>query len=584
MINRICFLLFILCALFQGDSLHAQGFLRAEGKKIVNEKGENILLRGTGLGGWMLQEGYMMRIYNQSQQHRIRKRIEELTSPEQTKEFYDTWLANHVRKIDIDSMRSWGFNSVRLPMHYNLYTLPVEKEPVKGQNTWLDKGFQMTDSLLSWCKANNMYLILDLHAAPGGQGNDLNIADRDTTYPSLWASEENQQKTIALWKKIAERYANEPYVAAYDLINEPNFGFEDPVKDKNGLNEKMNEPLTKLLKEITAAIREVDKKHIIIIEGNGWGNNYNGMMPPWDPNMVLSFHKYWNYNTDKEIKRMLDAREQYNVPVWVGETGENSNVWFTEAISLFEKHNIGWAWWPAKKMGLGNPLEIPANHNFMQVVNYFNGKGPQPKESDVYSGIIEAAVYAKLENCIFHRDVVDAMFRQVQSDKAIPFRENKISDRTVIQAADYDLGRHGSAYYDRDTANYHVSGSPGSGNRGNTYRNDGVDISKDSSHYEQYYVSHIEDGEWLQYTVSAATPGKFKLVLHYGALEKRGTIRVILNDKTVIPNIYLPATGGMKEWKAFDIGKVTLGANSRIRIKITRGGFNMKQLEFVADK
>ena len=118
---------------------------------------------------------------------------------------------------------------------------------------------------------------------------------------------------------------------------------------------------------------------MIIIEGNGWGNNYNGMLPPWDKNMVLSFHKYWNFNTDKEIKRMLDAREQYNVPVWLGETGENSNVWFTEAIILLEKHNIGWAWWPAKKMGLGNPLEIPANHNFMQIADFFNGTGKETK-------------------------------------------------------------------------------------------------------------------------------------------------------------------------------------------------------------
>jgi hypothetical protein len=71
--------------------------------------------------------------------------------------------------------------------------------------------------------------------------------------------------------------------------------------------------------------------------------------------------------------------EKYNVPVWLGETGENSNVWFTEAISLLEKHNIGWSWWPLKKMGLGNPFEIFANHNFMQVVDFFNGKGTAAK-------------------------------------------------------------------------------------------------------------------------------------------------------------------------------------------------------------
>jgi aryl-phospho-beta-D-glucosidase BglC (GH1 family) len=302
------FFIFIFLFIFFSANSFCQGFLKADGKKIINDRGENILLRGMGLGGWMLQEGYMLRITNEGQQHKIRKRLEDLSSPKQTEEFYDTWLTNNTRKVDIDSMKSWGFNSVRLPIHYNLYTLPVEKEPVKGGNTWLDKGFQITDSLLSWCKTNKMYLILDLHAAPGGQGNDVNISDGDTTQPTLWASEENKQKTIALWKKLAERYANEPWIGAYDLLNEPNFGFEDPVNDKNGIKEKKNEPLVHLLKEITSVIRQVDKKHIIIIEGNGWGNNYNGMLPPWDNNMVLSFHKYWNFNTDKEISSMLNAR------------------------------------------------------------------------------------------------------------------------------------------------------------------------------------------------------------------------------------------------------------------------------------
>jgi len=576
------FFIFIFLFLFISANLFCQGFLKADGKKIINDRGENILLRGMGLGGWMLQEGYMLRITNEGQQHKIRKRLEDLSSTKQTEEFYNTWLANNTRKVDIDSMKSWGFNSVRLPIHYNLYTLHIEKEPVKGGNTWLDKGFQITDSLLSWCKANKMYLILDLHAAPGGQGNDLNISDGDTTQPTLWASEENKQKTIALWKKLAERYANEPWIGAYDLLNEPNFGFEDPVNDKNGIKEMKNEPLVHLLKEITSVIRQVDKKHIIIIEGNGWGNNYNGMLPPWDNNMVLSFHKYWNFNTDKEISNMLNAREKYNVPVWLGETGENSNVWFTEAISLLEKHNIGWSWWPLKKMGLGNPLEIFANHNFMQVVDFFNGKGSQPKESDVYSGIIEAAVYSKAEYCIFHPDVIDAMFRQIYSNEAIPYGKNIIKNKTIIKAVDYDLGRNGYAYYDRDTANYHVSGLPGRGNKGNTYRNDGVDIRKDSMHYEQYFVSDIEDGEWLQYTITASTPGTHTLRIYFGSLDKKGTINIILNGKLIAENIYLPATGGMKEWKTLDINNLRLtGKKDKLRIKATHGGFNLKQLEFL---
>jgi len=99
----------------------------------------------------------------------------------------------------------------------------------------------LTDSLIAWCRSNHMYVILDLHAAPGGQGNDLNISDRDPSKPSLWQSVANRQKTIAFWQKIATRYANEPTVGGYDILNEPNWGFEDTVRDRNGLKEQKNE-------------------------------------------------------------------------------------------------------------------------------------------------------------------------------------------------------------------------------------------------------------------------------------------------------------------------------------------------------
>ena len=288
------FTVFIFC--FSSGS-RSQGFLKADGQRIVNGHGDNVQLRGIGLGGWMLQEGYMLHLNKEGQQYRIKQRIAALIGEEETKAFYTVWLSNHTTKSDIDSLHAWGFNSVRLPMHYNLFTLPVDQEPVAGKNTWLTTGFALTDSLVSWCKTNHMYVILDLHAAPGGQGNDLNISDRDPSKPSLWQSEANRQKTVALWQKIAERYANEPTIGGYDIINEPNWGFEDTLHDRNGLKEEKNIRLKQLLIDITRAIREVDKKHIIIIEGNGWGNNYKGMLGPWDSNMVLSFHKYWNLMT-----------------------------------------------------------------------------------------------------------------------------------------------------------------------------------------------------------------------------------------------------------------------------------------------
>jgi endoglucanase len=564
-----------LTILFSTSIGYAQGFLKTSGTKIVNAKGENVLLRGIGLGGWMLQEGYMLRVYREAQQHRIRARAEELIGPERTQEFYDAWLKNHTTRADIDAMKSWGFNSVRLPMHFNLYTLPVDKEPVAGQNTWLEKGFAITDSLLAWCKANQMYLILDLHAAPGGQGNDLNISDRDGSKPSLWESEAHQQKTIALWRKLAERYKDEPWIAAYDLINEPNWGFEDP-NDKNGLKEKGNMPLKKLMADITKAIREVDQKHIIIIEGNGWGNNYNGILPPWDKNMVLSFHKYWNYNNEQSIAHILRFREQYQVPVWLGETGENSNVWFTEAIRLLETHNIGWAWWPLKKIGTNNPLEVLMNEGYVKTVEYWNDpKKEKPSAEQAYSGLMELANSTRFDKNVYHKDVIDAMIRQPFSRETKPFEANVVSKVAFIHAVDYDLGINGEAYYDLDTANYRVSDPKKNtaGNKGRDYRNDGVDIGKD----EGYYVSDIETGEWLQYTIDVAEKGTYKLELHTSADNANGKIALLLDGKKVGNEVVVPKGN----WHPLDAGSITLSKGKhKLRVLAARGGFNLKELQF----
>ena len=112
---RILFILgvFLLSVL---KPLKAQ-YVQAAGKAIVDGKGDTLLIRAMGIGGWMVQEGYMLQTASfASPQHKIKDTIQDLIGATATEAFYEAWLENHFSKADVDSMAAWGFNTVRVPL------------------------------------------------------------------------------------------------------------------------------------------------------------------------------------------------------------------------------------------------------------------------------------------------------------------------------------------------------------------------------------------------------------------------------------------------------------------------------------
>ena len=458
-------------------------------------------------------------------------------------------------------------------MHYNLFTLPIEEESVEGENTWLSKGFTIIDELLQWCEENEVYLILDLHAAPGGQGANAAISDYNSDLPSLWESDLNKNKTIALWKKLAERYKDEEWIGGYDLLNEVNWEMEND-----------NEELLNLYKDITTEIRAVDNNHIIFIEGNGFANDFNGLTPPWDDNMVYSFHKYWSENTTESIQWVLDIREENNVPLWMGEAGENSNVWFTDAIELFETNDIGWSWWPMKRIEtIVGPYSIDFTDGYKKILSYWRGEIEKPSSDEAFSIMIDLANKTNSNLCTYQKDVPDAQIRQIKTNETIPYASHQIPG--VIYMSDYDLGRSGIAYYDVDSANYQQSsGYFQAWNSGWVYRNDGVDIEKntDTVNSNGFHIGFINKGEWINYTLTVSETGVYSMDARIASIEDGGEFLIEMDEEGATRSLSIESSGAWDQFITQSFNDIFLEEGKQtLTIKFDgKKAFNVSSLEF----
>lgn len=572
-----CQKFFLSLLLLVGTLGYSQGFLRAKDTEIVNDNGP-VILRSIGTGNWMIMEGYMMQSGSAgiSTHTQFRNKLVETMGEESTEEFFHAWTENHFTKTDVDSMKVWGFNAVRAALHYKTLTLPIEDEPRNDdgslQNTWLEKGFEKIDELLSWCEANEMYLILDMHGAPGGQGKNASISDYDEALPSLWESEENKKKLIALWVKLAERYKDAIWMGGFDLINEPNWSL-DNSKNPNGCDCENNDALWDLHQRIIEAIRAVDTNHIVYISGNCWGNNYKSfdehILKDADKNMVITFHKYWNTNKENVIDKWLAMREKYQMPLWMSEAGENSNTWFYDCISLFEKNDIGWSWWPVKKSKINNILKVTTNDSYHGLIESWKKGNAVPAET-AFKAVMGYADQHKIENTTVARDVIFAMIGQKKINETKPFKKHGINQK--IWFADYDMGRDGYAYFDKVSADYHLThgGSWIDWNSGNFYRNDGVDIGQ----FDQIpYVGWTEAGEWLQYTLNDVKAGKYTLTISTAAKSKGGLLKIEVNGKMLAQGIQLPDTKGWDHWEPINVQEMELPHGTiKLRFYIEREG------------
>ena len=377
-------------------------FVTTRGKDFVSADGKPLLLKGINLGNWLLPEGYMFKFKTANSPRLIHTVINQLVGEDEGRRFWKAYHDNYITREDIRFIKQSGFNSVRVPFSYRLFVTDAGPAKLEGD------GYRLLDDVVDWCKKEGLYVILDMHGAPGGQTGD-NIDD-SWGYPFLFESAESQDLTVNIWRKIAERYRNEPAVIGYDLLNEPIAHYFDAAA--------LNPKLEPLYRKIVAGIREVDRNHVIFLGGAQWDTNFKVFGPPFDKKLVYTFHKYWMEVNKTAIQDYLDFRDQHNVPIWMGESGENTDEWISSFRTLLEQHNIGWCFWPYKKLEATScVVSINQPQNWDTIITFAEGprstfeevRKHRPSKEKASKALNDYLERIKFANCQINQGYLQAL-------------------------------------------------------------------------------------------------------------------------------------------------------------------------------
>lgn len=307
--------------------------LHQEGTRLIGVDGAEIKLDSVNLGGWLLWESWiwgrpldLLHLDRQSESHML-ARLTELYGSDEAAKFRTRLDEDLITDADLAAIAALGFSTVRLPLNHT-----VVEDPAR---------LAIVDALLDSAAVEGIQVVLDLHAAPGGQA-DLFTADPDATL--LWDDPEAQAATVELWGVLAARYAGNPAVVGYDLLNEPL-----PPDEAVYLA---------LLRDIIAAVRAQDPDTLLIVEGTAFSRDFRPFTERLDENMAYEAHLYTSMD-GRAIDRVAGFAELqtcHDIPVWLGEFGEDQPE---DVAALWEAADVaglaGTAFWPWKKVPTGNP-------------------------------------------------------------------------------------------------------------------------------------------------------------------------------------------------------------------------------------
>lgn len=349
-----------------GSGSAVSELVRIEGKQFIAPTGEVLHIKAINLGNWLMPEGYMFKFEVAKSPRQIYDAFDRILGAERAADFWTEFRNDYVGRDDIRFIKSVGFNAVRVPLHWQLFM--DEDGKIGGE------GWALLDRLLGWLREEGLYAIVDLHAAPGGQ-TGINHDD-GPGYPLMFYVPRDRQLTVKLWHEIAKHYAGNPTILGYDLLNEPIAPYHDIVT--------LNPKLEPFYKELTQAIRSVDPNRIVFLAAAQWSSRFDMLGAPFAPNLAYTYHAFWASTRRDSIQRHLNFANLYNVPLFLGESGELDDEWNEGFRKLHEAMGVSWSFWTFKNLDTPSTVaSIRRPEGWTELAAYADGRGPRPSEEDI---------------------------------------------------------------------------------------------------------------------------------------------------------------------------------------------------------
>jgi endoglucanase len=354
-----------------------ENWLEVSGDQIINQKGDTVYLRGFGLGGMLHMENFIDGY--PANEEAMREGLLEVLGKEKYDLFFDHFLNSYFTEPDAEYIHSLGLNLVRIAINYHQFEDDMNPGVIK------EEAFVHLDRVIDLCARYQIYTIIDLHALPGFQNQHWH-SDNPTHKALFWKHRDFQDRVVHLWEVMAERYRDQPWVAGYDLINEP----ADPTG-------KMVYPYFKRLKD---AIRKVDPNHLLFLEGNSYSTDFDIFTEVWDQ-VVYTNHdyaepgfihggdypgttrgRYINRDTlEQDFLQKSEFMLAHHIPIWVGEFGpvytgnpEKDEMRYQvlkDQLAYFQKYRVSWCIWLYKDMGLQAIMHQKETTPYMKLVSSF---------------------------------------------------------------------------------------------------------------------------------------------------------------------------------------------------------------------